>query len=210
MHSFSVEVKNLGKRYGSNRIFDGISFAHTQGVLGIAGSNGSGKSTLLQCLSGLERATSGRVEWSKGDEIIERSALKKHLGYAAPYINLYEEFSCAENIDFLLKLRGVKNRDSIVKNALAEAGIGAHASQPYGNLSTGQQQRLRLASALAHAPEVLFLDEPGSNLDEKGRALIERIVAENRRNSLVVIASNNPDELALCDRVYSVEGEEFM
>lgn len=160
-------------------------------------------------MSGLERATSGRVEWTEGDETLGRSALKKHLGYAAPYISLYEEFSCAENLDFLLKLRGVKERAAAIEEALKRSGIAALASQPYGNLSTGQQQRLRLASALAHAPDVLFLDEPGSNLDEKGRAFIERIVEESRGKRLVVIASNNPDELALCDRVYSVEEEDF-
>lgn len=210
MQSITVQVENLSKRYGANRIFDGISFSHSRGVMGIAGANGSGKSTLLQCLAGLEKATSGVIDWTMGENKIETPTLKENTGYAAPYINLYEEFTAAENLGFLLRLRSIDHKSKTITRALEKTGIAHRAEQLYGNLSTGQQQRVRLAAALVHAPEVLFLDEPGSNLDEAGREMVENVVDEYKVNQkLVFIASNNLEELALCDRVYSVEQEQF-
>ncbi|MDZ7716998.1 MAG: ATP-binding cassette domain-containing protein [Balneolaceae bacterium] len=82
------------------------------------------------------------------------------------------------------------------------------SDQLFGSLSTGQQQRAKLASALFGNPQVLLLDEPGANLDERGRTLIREIVQQSKeKNRLVIIASNNPEELDLCDRVFSVEEE---
>lgn len=209
MKTFSLNVKNISKRYGSHRVFDDLSFAHAEGVLGIAGPNGSGKSTLLQCLTGLKSIDAGSVEWRQGGESRDLPTVRHHAGYAAPYINLYPEFSCAENLDFILKLRGSRDRAAKVQDALRKVNLQNHASRPYGQLSTGQQQRLRLASALVHQPAILFLDEPGSNLDRKGRTLVAELVGASRKEGkLTFLASNNPAELQLCDRVYSVEKEE--
>jgi len=202
-----LSVQNLRKRFGGNRVFNDITLTHKGGVMGIAGANGSGKSTLLQCFARLVRPTSGQVEWYKKEQQIDVQKITNHLGYAAPYINLYEELSCSENLEFLLQLRNTTD----VQAALARTEIQNLGDQLFGKLSTGQQQRMRLAAAIVHQPKVLFLDEPGSNLDEKGRMLIESLVAEFKEvDKLVIIASNNPDELALCNRVYSVEEERFL
>jgi ABC-type multidrug transport system ATPase subunit len=209
--SFSFHVQRLSKRFGTNNVLDEVSLGHSDGVLGIAGPNGSGKSTLLQCLSGLRRPTSGSIIWQKNDSPITFADLKKYIGYAAPYINLYRELTCAENLDFLLQLRGKKGDRVIIQQALKRTGIKALSEHLFSNISTGQQQRLRLSAALMHDPDVLFLDEPGSNLDEKGRNLIKELTVDFRRSQkLVIIASNIPAELELCDRVYSVEREDFI
>lgn len=211
MAEIKLNVKNLGKHFGSNRVFRDISFSHTNGVLGIAGSNGSGKSTLLQCLTRLSRPTSGIIKWQKNEQNVDDHNIKKLLGYAAPYINLYEELSGRENLEFLLKLRNAANLSAATEKALSKTDMLDIANQPFGKLSTGQQQRMRLAAAIVHQPEILLLDEPGSNLDENGRMLIESLVAEFKEaDKLGIIASNNPDELALCNRVYSVEEERFL
>jgi ABC-type multidrug transport system ATPase subunit len=208
---FSLRVQNLSKHFGTAHIFEKVSFAHEHGILGISGPNGSGKSTLMKCLAGLMRPAAGELEWREGDRALDSSSLKEYIGYAAPYINLYPELSCEENLRFVLQLRGMKIRDSSLENALTKTDINGMAAQPFGKLSTGQQQRLRLAAAIVHQPNILFLDEPGSNLDEKGRRLIKSLAAEfSNSEKLVLIASNNPDELALCDRVYSVEQEAFL
>lgn len=192
-------------------MFNDITLTHKGGVMGIAGANGSGKSTLLQCFARLVRPTSGQVEWYKKEQQIDVQKITNHLGYAAPYINLYEELSCSENLEFLLQLRNTTDVPAAVQAALARTEIQNLGDQLFGKLSTGQQQRMRLAAAIVHQPKVLFLDEPGSNLDEKGRMLIESLVAEFKEaDKLVIIASNNPDELALCNRVYSVEEERFL
>ena len=211
MAQLQLSVQNLRKRFGGNRVFNDITLTHKGGVMGIAGANGSGKSTLLQCFAGLIRPTSGQVEWYKKEQQIDLQKITKHLGYAAPYINLYEELSCSENLEFLLQLRNTTDVPAAVQAALARTEIQNLGDQLFGKLSTGQQQRMRLAAAIVHQPKVLFLDEPGSNLDEKGRMLIESLVAEFKEaDKLVIIASNNPDELALCNRVYSVEEERFL
>lgn len=203
---FSVEVKNMKKRFGSKTVLDGVTFLHNHGILGIAGSNGSGKSTLLKCLSGLLIPTSGSINWMNGDRTLSPSELKNALGYVAPYISLYHELTVRENVDFILCLR---------KQDLAEREIDRHLrhfqlyrirNQPFGKLSTGQQQRARLACTLVYNPSILFLDEPGTNLDEEGRMAVREVVEQTRRqHTLVLLASNNPDELDMADRIFAVE-----
>lgn len=185
-------------------MLNNISVEHDHGVLGISGPNGSGKSTLLKCLAGLESLTSGKVHWFRDDTELPIKELKTLLGFAAPYISLYGELTVYENLAFLAKARHEADK-SAIDPLFNKLGLTAIRDQLFGSLSTGQQQRAKLASALFHNPKVLLLDEPGANLDEKGRALIEEIVRElKQKNRLVIIASNNPDELELCDNVFSV------
>ena len=206
-----VQTFNLSKRFGPNQVFDNINLEHKRGVLGISGPNGSGKSTLMQCLAGLIRPTSGQVKWYKKEQDIDLQHVKKQLGFAAPYINLYNELTCRENLEFLIQLRKKQEAEPRVLQVMKRTEIADLADQLFGKLSTGQQQRLRLAAAIVHQPAVLFLDEPGSNLDEAGRGLIKQLVEGFKQaNKPVVIASNNPDELALCDRTYSLLNGKIM
>lgn len=202
----SLQVSQLSKSYGSKGVWRDISFTHKEGVLGIAGPNGSGKSTLMQCLAGLLRPSSGTMVWKKGGQEISIEAVKSRMGFAAPYVSLYQELSVSENLRFLSNLRKLKPDTSELKELLLRVGLEQLADQPFGTLSTGQQQRARLAAALFTDPDILLLDEPGSNLDEKGRALITGIVKTARGNgTLLILASNDPKELDLCDRCYSLE-----
>lgn len=202
---FALRVKNLSKSFGSNRVLEKLNLSHEGGTLGISGPNGSGKSTLLRCLGGLLSPDSGSAQWRKNGRQLNPAQLKGQLGYAAPYISLYEELSVTENLVFILKLR----KEPVDRNSLEElqewVGLGAAIGRPYGKLSTGQQQRARLASALVHRPGLLLLDEPGSNLDEEGHRLVRQIAGRyDDPRRLLVIASNNPDELEICERVFSV------
>lgn len=211
LDSFILDVEHIGKSFGNIQVFDDISFRHQHGSLGISGPNGSGKSTLLQCLAGLERPTSGTVTWQIDEQNVHMGTLKDHLGYAAPYINLYNELTCRENLDFLLKLRGCRNRADAVTKALKQTGLHELGRQHFDQLSTGQQQRLRISAALIHDPDILFLDEPGSNLDEEGQRLIANIVADFKcSGKILLIASNITAELELCDKIFSVEEEKFV
>lgn len=204
----SLHVKDLSKQYGRNPVLKKVSFHHTEGVLGIEGPNGSGKSTLLKCISGLLRPGSGTISWKEGETEISLESLKMRMGYAAPYISLYGELTVSENLAFLSKLRKSELNNSAVKQLLTELELQQAAEKSYGSLSTGQQQRARLAAALFHNPEVLLLDEPGSNLDEQGRSVIKDIVDKARRDKkLVILASNSPEELNLCDQIFSVRYE---
>lgn len=204
----SLHVKDLSKQFGNNPVLKKVSFHHTEGVLGIEGPNGSGKSTLLKCISGLLRPGSGTISWKDGETEISLEAMKKRMGFAAPYISLYGELTVSENLAFLSKLRKAKLKHTVTEQLLTELELQQAAEKAYGSLSTGQQQRARLAAALFHDPEVLLLDEPGSNLDEQGRAVIKDIVDKARREKkLVILASNSPQELNLCDQTFSVQNE---
>jgi ABC-type multidrug transport system ATPase subunit len=206
----SLHVIQLAKSFGTKSVFSDVTFEHQKNTLGIAGPNGSGKSTFLKCLGNLLRPTSGTIEWKKNNQVLTQGQFQQILGYAAPYINLYDELSCRENLAFLTKIRHEGNYDSSIEEWLRKTGLKHVADQPFGKLSTGQQQRLRLTSALFHGPEVLLLDEPGSNLDEAGRALITEIAEQfTSSQKILILASNDPAELNLCERVFSIEDEVF-
>lgn len=207
----TLQITELSKHFGPKQVFTDLSFTYSGNVLGIAGSNGSGKSTFLQCLAGLQSFAKGQIIWQEQSEPIDAAEVRKRLGYAAPYINLYNELSCRENLIFLSKVRHQKDSRSQIDQALRRVALHGMAEQPFGKLSTGQQQRLRLASALFHQPDILLLDEPGSNLDEAGRQLIAQIVEEvQASNKLLILASNIPSELDLCDKSYSIEEQQFL
>ena len=185
--------------------------SHDAGVLGIAGSNGSGKSTLLRCMAGLLRPDTGHISWKVDGREISGTVLKEHLGFSAPYVSLYKELTVRENLEFLARLRNIRLADETIRRLLERVALDRAGDQLFGQLSTGQQQRAKLASSMFHNPSALLLDEPGSNLDKAGRELVEQISREfGGGDKLLVIASNNEQELALCDRIFSVELEVFI
>lgn len=203
-----INVSSLSKKIGNKLILSDISFRHLHGVLGIAGPNGSGKSTLLKCLSGLMKPSSGSVSWSLNGEEKAPGELKHQLGYAAPYISHYSELTTRENLLFVSRLRNLDNPEKHVDQMMQEMKIDHRAEIRYGSLSSGQQQRVRLASALLHNPRALFLDEPGTNLDEAGRELIEHILNRARsRETLVLLASNQSAELEFCDSTVTLSAK---
>jgi ABC-type multidrug transport system ATPase subunit len=197
----SVSVSNLTKKYNRKLVLEGIKFNHSSGVLGISGSNGSGKSTLMKCLAGLLRPNSGSISWSKDNQKLSQSDLKPYIGFVAPYISLYEDLTVLENLTFLSEVSLNKQNDEFYRDLLSQTEIESLSDKLYKSLSTGQQQRVKLASSLIKEPSVLFWDEPGSNLDSKGHELVKRIVnIQKEKGTLIIIASNDPDEIALCNK----------
>lgn len=207
-----LKVENLGKYFGTKWVFRGLTFEGAE-VLGIAGSNGSGKSTLFRCLAGLYRADVGQVSWYVDRKLLDRDALRKTSGFAAPYIRLYDGLTCRENLVLLNSgkvsesFKGSQTSQNLhqyieIDALLADMGLGEKAELFYRDLSSGQQQRLKLAASLLSEPLILFLDEPTTNLDDEGRKLVEKLV-ENRRGKrlMTLIASNDREDIALCDKV---------
>ena len=204
----SLQVEKITKKFNRHTIFSDLSFEHTGGILGISGENGSGKSTLMKCLAYLLRPNSGSIMWKQDEEAMNQKQVKSHIGYAAPYINLYQELSVLENLRFLIEAGGQKADEVQLIELLQEVQISHLKDQLWGSLSTGQQQRAKLASALVRNPQILMLDEPGSNLDAKGHALVSAIVKQAADSGkLIFLASNDPAEIALCDNVLSVATE---
>lgn len=198
----SLQVEKLNKKFKQNSIFSELSFQHSNGILGISGANGSGKSTLMKCLAYLLRPNSGSILWKKDEHLMNQKELKSNLGYAAPYINLYAELSVAENITFLMEAGGGSINLENLHNLLERVQVPHLKDQLFGSLSTGQQQRVKLAAALVRNNQVLMLDEPGSNLDKEGHKLVQNIVEEAAESGKTIfLASNDPAEIDLCESV---------
>lgn len=202
-----LKVYHLSKRYQNQVVFSNLNFSSKPGVWGIGGSNGSGKSTLLKCLSYLLKPSQGQIYWYHDQKQVEAKQLRDILGYVAPYVNLYDELSCHENLKLLGHLRGLENLDNRIVTMLTELGAAELQHKTYGRLSTGQQQRLKLASALLHDPPIIILDEPGSNLDQSGQDYITQLIDKvlTQKNRLVLLASNQESELQQCEEVYRLD-----
>jgi ABC-type multidrug transport system ATPase subunit len=198
----SLSVQALSKSYNRKPIFTELSFVHNDGILGVAGANGSGKSTLLRCLAYLTRAQKGSFKWIDKEVELPKEEIKKTIGYAAPYINLYDELTVYENLEFLLQAAGLPTQITHINSQIDQVQMKDHRKKLFKSLSTGQRQRVKIAAALIRKPDIIFLDEPGSNLDKAGHDLIKRIVnMQKAKNKLVIIASNDPKEIKLCDQV---------
>ncbi len=202
---FSLSLNSVSKSFGRFRVFENLNFETEHAILGIQGANGSGKSTLLRCLAGLFTPSSGKIEWKISQNAIKQNDVRTHSGFAAPYINLYEELTIAENLDFLCKVRGLPFSIDETTQLLKNLGLDRKLTHSYKALSSGQQQRVKLASAFVVKPKILFLDEPGTNLDSSGKANLHKVVDDFYKNgSMVVIASNDPVELAWCTNTLSL------
>jgi ABC-type multidrug transport system ATPase subunit len=202
-----LELQSLGKYFGTRWVFRDLSMPATGGVIGVAGANGSGKSTLIRCLAGLLRQDRGSVLWHSEAGVSETFDVRNLGGYAAPYIQLYKDLTCRENLDFL-KSPLVCPPEMDLEGLFDSLGIADKLDARYGSLSSGQQQRVKVISAVVHQPKVLFLDEPGTNLDVRGIQFIsEQIEVRRKQNQLTILASNQADELDQCDYVLAVSGE---
>lgn len=210
---FFLECTHLAKYYGKTEVFRGLNFHLGDArCIGIQGPNGSGKSTLMKCLSGLLRPSEGTIRWEIGGRPVRNQDLRYYAGFAAPYIHFYNELTVIENLSFIRQLRtgtgqSITAKPSPVKSRedpghLSEiielTGLSDLSGRDFGTLSSGQQQRVRLAGALVPDPLILMLDEPGTNLDADGISLVSELVSRHlERGGLVFLSSNREEELAL-------------
>ena len=200
----TLKVDTLAKSYAAKPVIRDLSFHYDGGIIGIAGPNGSGKSTLLRCISGLTLPSSGSVYWRVNGVDFSNKTVSKVLGYAAPYVQLYEELTTAENLIFIRDLRSPQSCEAIT-HLIHDYDMSEFSDSLYGDLSSGQQQRVKLAAAAIHRPDILCLDEPGTNLDEAGHGIIEQMILKCVDNGgIVLLASNQIRELELCDNVLNV------
>ena len=206
-----LKAENLSRSFGVRRIFGPLSFQVGPGtVFGIAGRNGAGKTTLVKTLAGLIRPSNGKVliasSREPGAPMLSPRDTPLALGWAAPDLALYAELTPAENLAFFAKVRGDDDSPARIAAMIDRVGLDPKRLDGVETrfLSTGMRQRLKLAFATLSQPTVLFLDEPSSNLDEAGRAIVAKVVAEQRRGGAVLIASNDTRDLALADEVMTL------
>ncbi len=198
-------ARRLRKKLGVRLVLREVSFEVARGSsCAIVGCNGAGKSTLLRVLAGVLRADSGRIVWrgeagdEGGSEELEGDELRSGCGLFAPDAPLYRELSCGENLLFWAQVRGLGCEEKALRTHLERWQLGARWNEPALALSSGLRARLGLAVATLGEPKLLLLDEPGANLDEAGRELLRELLEEQKARGVVLVASNEPREVALC------------
>jgi ABC-2 type transport system ATP-binding protein len=207
-----IVVKDVKRRFGSFYAVKGISFTVLHGeVFGLLGANGAGKSTTFRMLCGLLPASEGTLMVAGNDLRRAAARARERIGYMAQRFSLYSNLSVIENLRFFSKaygLRGARRRAKIAW-ALQEFEMDAFAGAKSGDLPLGYKQRLALASALMHDPEILFLDEPTSGVDPLARREFwHRINALAEGGVTVLVTTHFMEEAEYCDRlVIMAEGE---
>ncbi|HUC81863.1 MAG TPA: gliding motility-associated ABC transporter ATP-binding subunit GldA [Flavisolibacter sp.] len=199
----SITVKNLTKIYGEQRAVDGISFTVAKGeIVGFLGPNGAGKSTTMKMITGYLQPDGGDVTVSNIDVTKDPLAAKKKVGYLPESNALYYDMYVKEYLDFVADVHKIGNRKSAIENVITQVGLTKEKAKKVGQLSKGYKQRVGLAAALLHNPEVLILDEPTSGLDPNQIVEIRNVIKEQGKDKLVLFSSHILQEVeAICDRV---------
>jgi ABC-2 type transport system ATP-binding protein len=199
----SIEVKQLRKNYGAQKAVDGISFSVRPGeIVGFLGPNGAGKSTTMKMITGYLLPDDGTALVGGIDVRQEPLAAKKKIGYLPESNALYYDLYVREYLIFLADVHGIARKKERIEKVINMTGLTPEAHKRVGELSKGYKQRVGLAAALLHDPEVLILDEPTSGLDPNQIIEIRNVIKEQGKNKLVLFSSHILQEVeAICDRV---------
>ena len=202
----AIEVKDLTRDYNGLRAVDGINFAIEPGeIFGFLGPNGAGKTTTIKMLTGQLRPTSGNAQVMGCDVVEDRQQLKPQIGVVFDSQNLYERMSARDNLRFYARLYRVKK--ARMEKVLTQVGLTDRAQDKIETYSTGMKQRILIARALLHEPEVLFLDEPTRGLDPNVARDIRSIVTKLADQGMTVFLTTHYMEEAdqLSNRVAIID-----
>lgn len=203
----SIEIKGLTKIYGTQKAVNDISFtADKGGVLGFLGPNGAGKSTTMKMITGYLVPNSGSIKVCGIDVLEDPLAAKRKIGYLPEANPLYYDMYVKEYLAFIAGVHGLKNINQAVDDALVLTGLSPEAHKKTGQLSKGYKQRVGLAAALIHDPEVLILDEPTSGLDPNQIIEIRDVIREQGKKKTILFSSHILQEVqAICERVIIID-----
>ena len=199
----SIEVKNLLKVYGEQKAVNDISFKVGKGeIVGFLGPNGAGKSTTMKIITGYLEKTSGEAfvcGMNVADQPLET---KRKIGYLPELNALYYDMYVREYLAFVAEIHKVENQKSKIESVIELTGLTIESKKKIGQLSKGYKQRVGLAAALIHDPEVLILDEPTSGLDPNQIIEIREVIKKQGKDKTVLFSSHILQEVeAICDRV---------
>jgi|TARA_B110001469_G_C9629939_1_gene314995 ABC-type multidrug transport system ATPase subunit len=195
-----IQLQSLAKRFNKEWVFKEVSLTFNSGSrTGVVGSNGSGKSTLIRLISAAELPSKGEITYKLNNTIIEQEDIYQSITYAAPYIDLVEEFTGKELVQFHLNFKPFQENLTAAQFLeliyLQDAG-----NKHIKNFSSGMKQRLKLGLAICSKSDLLLLDEPCSNLDAKGIKLYHTLLRQFNQNRTTIIGSNEQT-----DELYSTE-----
>lgn len=198
-----IDVTGITKRFGDKTVVDGLDLHVRRGeIYGFLGPNGSGKTTFIRMLCGLLTPDAGQGTCLGYDVLRQQREIRTHVGYMTQKFSHYEDLSIRENLDFVARLYHTPNRRQVVDRAIERLGLKERQKQLAGELSGGWKQRLALAAALLHGPQLLLLDEPTAGVDPKARRdfwqQIHQLAAEGLT---VLITTHYMDEAERCHQL---------
>ena len=197
----SIEVKNIIKFYGAQKALDAVSFSVNKGeIVGFLGPNGAGKSTLMKILTSYVLADEGNASVNELDVVNAKNAVQKIVGYLPEHNPLYLDMYVREYLTFNASIYKVET--SRIQEVIELTGLTSESHKKIGQLSKGYRQRVGLATALLHNPEVLILDEPTTGLDPNQLVEIRELIKNIGKDKTVILSTHIMQEVeAICDRV---------
>jgi ABC-2 type transport system ATP-binding protein len=199
----SIEVSLLQKQYGEQKAVNAISFQIKKGeIVGFLGPNGAGKSTTMKMITGYLSADGGKAVVGGVDVALDPIAVKKKTGYLPESNPLYFDMYVREYLSFIAGIHQLSNVKEAVEKVILLTGLTLESKKKIGQLSKGYKQRVGLAAALIHDPEILILDEPTSGLDPNQIIEIRNVIKQQGKDKTVLFSSHILQEVeAICDRV---------
>ena len=208
----SIIVQDLLKQYGEQKAVNGISFSVNKGeIVGFLGPNGAGKSTTMKMITGYISPDAGSISVSGINVLEQPLEAKKKIGYLPESNALYYDMYIREYLYFIAGVNNVADKKAAVAHVIKLTGLSPESRKKIGQLSKGYKQRVGLAAALIHQPEVLILDEPTSGLDPNQIIEIRRVIKEQGKNKTVLFSTHILQEVqAICDRVIIINKGELV
>lgn len=199
----AIVVEHLTKSFGHRKVVDDLSISVGTGqIFGFLGPNGSGKTTTIRMLCGLLTPDGGSGTCLGLDISTESAAIKRQVGYMTQRFSLYEDLTIRENLDFVGRIYGMKERKAAVDTAIERLGLGDRQHQLSGRLSGGWKQRLALAACVLHQPKLLLLDEPTAGVDPKARREFwDQIHTLAAQGMTVLVSTHYMDEAERCHEI---------
>jgi ABC-2 type transport system ATP-binding protein len=202
IYSMSIHVENLTKIYGEQKAVDGISFTANPGVLGFLGPNGAGKSTTMKILTCFIPQTSGTATVCGFDVRTQPLEVRRQIGYLPESNPLYADMYVKESLAFIADVHQLHSPAKRIADIIEQTGLGPEQHKKISQLSKGYRQRVGLAQAILHDPQVLILDEPTSGLDPNQLIGIRKLILELGKTKTIILSTHIMQEVeAVCDRV---------
>ncbi|HPV20850.1 MAG TPA: ATP-binding cassette domain-containing protein, partial [bacterium] len=198
-----IELANVSKSYNEIKAVENLSFKLKKGeILGFLGPNGAGKTTAMKMITGYMPPDTGTIKVKNEDILKDPVKARISIGYLPENNPLYLDMTVAEYLNFIAEMRGIENREKAIDSALTKCGIKNVSHRIINHLSKGYKQRVGLAQAIIHDPEILILDEPVNGLDPKQITEIRNLIKELGKEKTVILCSHILSEVeAVADRV---------
>ncbi|MGO8717716.1 MAG: ABC transporter ATP-binding protein [Acidobacteriaceae bacterium] len=202
-NEYVIDVKGLNKHFGDKHVVRDVSLQVKRGeIFGFLGPNGSGKTTSIRMMCGLLTPDSGSGTCLGYDIVRQSEQIKLHVGYMTQRFSYWEDLTIRENLDFVARMYGMKDRREVVQQSLEGLGLSSRANQLTASLSGGWKQRLALTACMLHKPEVLLLDEPTAGVDPTARRdFWEELHNLAARGISVLVSTHYMDEAERCHKL---------